>query len=81
MQVLEHLVDIVTLIHAQCLSLAVASDSNVKNFLCLSQVLDFEDFSKESFKSCHLSDDSRRHNNVIHIEQQHDVFDLVNKKT
>ena len=45
-KILKHLLNIVNLIYAQCSSLAVTDDSNVKNFLCLSQVLDFEDCSK-----------------------------------
>ena len=53
MKVLKHLLDIVNLIHTQCSSLAVMNDSNVKNFLCLSQVLDFENCSKKLLKLCY----------------------------
>ncbi len=38
----EHLVDIVCLIYVQCSFLAVTDYLNVKNFLCLLQVLDLE---------------------------------------
>ena len=41
-EILKHLLDVVGLVHAQCPSLAVAGDSNAKDFLCLPQVLDFE---------------------------------------
>ena len=47
----EYLLNIVSLIHTQCSFLAVTDDSNVKNFLCLSQVLDFEDCSKRLLES------------------------------
>ena len=50
-EVLKHLLNIVGLIHAQSLSLAVVSDLNVKDFLCLPQVLDFESCSKRLLES------------------------------
>ena len=49
-KILKHLLNIVNLIYMQCSSLAVTDDLNVKNFLCLSQVLDFENCSKKLLK-------------------------------
>ena len=52
-KILEHLLNIVNLIYMQCSSLAVADDSNVKNFLHLFQVLDFENCSKKLLELCY----------------------------
>ena len=81
MKVLEHLLDIVSLIHTQCLSLAVVNDSNVKNFLCLLQVLDFESCSKKLLELCYSWDCCEDYDNVINIEKQHDVFLTVKQET
>ena len=80
-KILKHLLDIVSLIHMQCLSLAVTDDSNVKNFLHLSQVLDFESCSKRLLKLCYSWDCCEDYNNVINIEKQHDVFLTVKQET
>ena len=77
----EHLLNIVNLIHIQCLSLAVTDNSNVKNFLHLSQVLDFEDCSKKLLESCYSWGCCEDYNNVINIKKQHDVFLTVKQKT
>ena len=50
-EVLKHLLNIVSLVHVQSPSLAIVSDSNAKNFLHLSQVLDFESCSKRLLES------------------------------
>ena len=81
MKILKHLLDIVNLIHMQCLSLAVVNDSNVKNFLCLFQVLDFEDCSKKLLESCYSWGCCEDYNNVINIEKQYDVFLTVKQET
>ena len=80
-KVLKHLLNIVSLIHTQCLSLAVTDDLNVKNFLCLSQVLDFESCSKKLLESCYSWDCCEDYDNVINIEKQHDVFLTVKQET
>ena len=79
-EVLKYLLNVVGLVHAQCLSLMVVGDSNVKNFLHLPQVLDFECCSKRLLESNDSQDCCRGHNNVINIEKQHDVLLTMNQE-
>ena len=79
-KVLKHLLDIVGLVHVQSPSLAVVSDLNVKNFLHLPQVLDFESCSKRLLESGDGWDCCRDYDNVINIEKQHDVLLTMKQK-
>ena len=81
MKILKHFLNIVSLIHTQCSSLAVADDLNVKNFLCLLQVLNFEDCSKKLLKSYYSWDCCEDYNNVINIKKQYDVFLTMKQET
>ena len=79
-EVLKYLLNIVSLVHAQCSSLMVVGDSNAKDFLHLSQVLDFECCGKRLLESNDSRDCCRGHNNVINIEKQHDVLLTMNQE-
>ena len=79
-KVLKYLLDVVGLVHVQCSSLTVVSDSNAKDFLHLPQVLDFECCSKRLLEPNDSQDCCRDHNNVINIEKQHDVLLTMNQE-
>ena len=79
-EVLEYLLDVVGLVHAQCSSLTVAGDSNAKDFLHLPQVLDFECCGKRLLEPNDSQDCCRGHDNVINIEKQHDVLLTMNQE-
>ena len=58
-----------SLIHAKCTSFAISSDSNVKNSLHLSQVLDLEYLLKLVLESLHLLKSFDRNAYVINVDK------------